>query len=397
MTTKTVSEIAADHALVDRITDIRRDIHANPEMAFEEHRTSALVASFLEDQGIEVHRGLAGTGVVGVLKGAHPGPRRIALRADMDALPITEATGKPYASTKPGTMHACGHDGHTAMLLGAAEVLARDPDFEGEVVFVFQPAEEGKGGARVMIEDGLFDRFPCDAIYGVHNDPKSPLGSFATRVGPMLSAADTWQVVFSGTGGHGGIPFKATDPTAALGAFLTALPNIGARETAGDDPAVLSVGYIDAGSFESPNVIPSRVTVRGTGRSYRPETRDLMESRLTDIADHVAALHRCSAEIDYDRRYPSLINTSDEVALAVQAAEIAVEDAGVTGEGGLVGASEDFAYYLEKIPGAFVTLGNGIDCAFVHTPEFDFDDALIPYGIAYWCSLVAVTLAWSTK
>jgi len=391
----TAETIAADAAFLDRLTTIRRDIHRHPETAFEEARTSDLVAGFLTALGMEIHRGLGKTGVVGALKGKRQGPRRIGLRADMDALFIREATGKPYASSVDGKMHACGHDGHTTMLLGAAEKLAADPDFAGTVHFIFQPAEEGLGGGRVMIEEGLFDRFPCDAIYGVHNGPKMPLGKVVTRPGPMAAAGDTWEVVFEGTGGHGAGPHMGTDPTVAAAHFIVGLSSIISRNVAASETAVLSVGHIQAGDYQSPNIIPAKVVIRGTARSYTPAVRDTLERRLGELANGCAAAQGVTATAIYTRRYPPLINSAEQTALAVKAAQAAVGAENVNGDCPPLPFSEDFSFMLEKVPGAYVAIGNGDgpDAHFVHTPEFDFNDAAIPFGVAYWMNLVAAELA----
>ncbi len=390
----TPETIAEDSAFIARLTEIRQDIHRHPETAFEEVRTSDIVAAFLQELGMEVHRGLGGTGVVGTLKGRKPGQKVIGLRADMDALFIAETTGKPYASQVPGKMHACGHDGHTTMLLGAAEKLAQDPDFAGTVQFIFQPAEEGLGGARVMIEDGLFDLFPCDEVYGVHNDPKQPLGQVKTRPGPFMSAGDTWEVIFEGTGGHGAMPHNATDPTIPAAQFIASLATIISRKVPANDGAIVSVGHIAAGDYNSPNIIPAKVTVRGTARSYRPEVRDTLEQMIGALARGAATPYDVTATLIYTRRYPPLINTPSEVDLAVRAASATVGAHRVQPEAERVGGSEDFSFMLEKVPGAYVMIGNGDgpDAAFVHTPKFDFNDALIPIGVAYWMNVVAESL-----
>lgn len=387
--------IAADTAFVDRLTAIRRDIHHHPETAFEEARTSDLVASFLTGLGLEVHRGLAKTGVVGTLRGKRQEPRCIGLRADMDALFIRENTGRPYASSVEGKMHACGHDGHTTMLLGAAEKLAADPDFAGVVHFIFQPAEEGLGGGRVMIEEGLFERFPCDAVYGVHNGPKVPLGKVITRPGPLAAAGDTWEVVFEGTGGHGAGPHAGTDPTVAAGHFIVGVSSIISRNVAASETAVLSVGHIQAGDYQSPNIIPAKVVIRGTARSYTPAVRDTLERRLGELAAGCAAAQGVTAKLIYTRRYPPLINAAAQTALAVQAAQAAVGAEHVDADCPLLPFSEDFSFMLEKVPGAYVAIGNGDEpgAHFVHTPEYDFNDAAIPFGVAYWLNVVAVELA----
>ncbi|MBM3649180.1 MAG: amidohydrolase, partial [Alphaproteobacteria bacterium] len=278
------------------LTAIRRDIHRHPETAFEEERTAEIVANKLSSWGIEVHRGLATTGVVGTLKGKRPGQKTIGLRADMDALHLQEKNDFAHASVRANKMHACGHDGHTTMLLGAAKHLAAAPDFAGTVHFIFQPAEEGLGGARVMIEEGLFDKFNCDAVYGMHNMPGVATGRFAIRSGAMLASSDSWQVTFKGTGGHGAMPDRGTDPTYVAGQFIVAVQGIIGRNVPPSQTAVLSVGHIAAGSAGSPNVIPSEVLVSGTARSFSPTIRDLLERRLAKLAAGIAQAGDCTAE-----------------------------------------------------------------------------------------------------
>jgi amidohydrolase len=264
---------------------IRRDIHRHPETAFEETRTARIVAEKMRGWGIDVAEGLAKTGVVGTVRGRRPGQRAIALRADLDALHIEEAPGPEHRSTVPGKMHACGHDGHTAMLLGAARYLAERPDFAGLVHFVFQPAEEGLGGGRVMVEEGLFERFPVDAVYGMHNAPSKPVGTFATRKGPFMAASDSWTATFLGTGGHGGAAAHlATDPTIVTAQFIMAIQTIVSRNVKATETAVISVGHVAGGDFNSPSIIPATMAVRGTARSYAPEVRDLLEKRLGELA-----------------------------------------------------------------------------------------------------------------
>src|SRR5258707_6732780 len=280
-------------------TAIRRDIHRHPETAFEEQRTSQIVADKLTSWGIEVHRGLAKTGVVGTLKGKRPGQKTIGLRADMDALHLQEKNDFDYASVNANKMHACGHDGHTTMLLGAAKHLAAEPDFAGTVHLIFQPAEEGLGGARVMIEEGLFDKFPVDAVYGMHNMPGLPVGTFAIRPGAMMAASDSWTTTFKGTGGHGSAPERGTDPTFPAAQMVLAVQGIIGRNVPPRETAVLSVGHIHGGSFGSPNVIPSEVMVRGTSRSYTPAVRDILERRLGEVAAALAQAQGCTADYHY--------------------------------------------------------------------------------------------------
>jgi len=384
----------------ERLAAFRQDLHRHPEMGFQETRTAGLVAARLRELGLAVEEGVAGTGVVATLHGTRPespgsqpeGRRAIALRADMDALPITEATGLPYASAVPGIMHACGHDGHTTMLLAAAEHLARHTDFAGTVHFIFQPAEEGLGGGRRMVEEGLFRRFPVDAVFGLHNEPGLALGRFGLRTGPMLANVDTWSVTFHGTGGHGAVPHRATDPTQPLAAFIGALQGVIGRNLPAGETGVLSVGHIAGGDARAPNVIPAAVHVSGTGRSFRPAVRETMGRRLHELAEALAAAHGCTADVSYRHDYPALVNTAAEVALAARAA-VAVAGADmVDTDYPSITAGEDFAYMLQERPGAFVLVGNGVaaDGSFhhVHTPRYDFNDALLPLGAAYWVSLV---------
>ncbi len=377
---------------------LRRDIHRHPEVGFEEVRTAKLVADTLRGWGVEVSEGIAKTGVVGTVKGKRPGQRAIGLRADLDALNIQEVAGRAYRSEVPGKMHACGHDGHTAMLLGAARYLAENPDFGGTVHFIFQPAEEGLGGGRAMVEEGLFERFPVDAVYGMHNQPGLAVGKFATRVGPFLAASDSWTVTFQGTGGHGGAgAHLATDATIAQAHFVLALQTIVGRNVRAIDTAVISVGHIAAGDFGAPNIMPSEVLVRGTARSHGPEVRDLLQKRLTELAHSLAGAYGCLAKVDYDRRYPPLVNHADQTAVSVAAASALVGAENVDGDAAQLTGSEDFSFMLESRPGGFVMIGNGVepDGSFhnVHTPLYDFNDQILTLGAGYWVSLVRQELA----
>lgn len=377
---------------------IRQDIHAHPELGFEETRTAALVAGKLRSWGIEVTEGIARTGVVGTLRGRLPGNRAIGLRADLDALALTEKTGLPYASTNPGRMHACGHDGHTTMLLGAARYLAANPDFAGTVQFIFQPAEEGLGGGREMVAEGLFERFPVDRVYGMHNEAGRPVGEFVTAPGPYMAAGDTWQVTFVGTGGHGGAaPHLATDPTVPAAHFILAVQSIIGRNVPSKDAAVISVGHLAAGAVGAPNIIPDTVLVKGTARCYAPEIRDLIERRLAEIAAGTAAAHGCRAEPVYTRRYPPLVNDPEATAIAAAAAARVAGTGQVEANGPRHTGSEDFAFMLAARPGAMIMIGNGVKpdgtAHFVHTPHYDFNDEIIPLGVAYWVSLVQAELA----
>jgi amidohydrolase len=393
MTGFTSDLLAGDHA---QLTVIRRDIHRHPETAFEEQRTSQIVADKLTAWGIEVHRGLAKTGVVGTLKGKRPGQKTIGLRADMDALHLQEKNDFDYASSVPNKMHACGHDGHTTMLLGAAKHLAAAPDFAGTVHFIFQPAEEGLGGARVMIEEGLFDKFNCDAVYGMHNMPGIPTGRFAIRSGAMLASSDSWQVTFKGTGGHGAMPDRGTDPTFVAAQFIVAVQGIIGRNVPPSQAAVLSVGHIAGGSAGSPNVIPSEVLISGTARSFSAPVRALLARRLAEVAAGIAQAGGCTAESRYLRRYPSLINAVEQTSLAVEAAALTVGRENVEPNTPPISGAEDFAFMLEKKPGAYIMIGNGGTeeggCHNVHSPLYDFNDAILTTGAAYWVNLVQLEL-----
>jgi hippurate hydrolase len=380
-------------AWLPELTEIRRDIHAHPELGMTEARTAALVARELRALGLEVAEGVGQFGVVASIRGSRPGNRAIGLRADMDALQIPEATGKPYASTRPGIMHACGHDGHTTMLLGAARWLAANRDFGGTVHLIFQPAEEGLGGARAMLADGLFERFPCDAVYGLHNKPTMRQGTFATRKGPALAAADRFEVIFRGTGGHGGsTPHLATDITIVQAHFVLGLQTIVGRNVGALDSAVLSVGSIEGGSPVSSNVMPATLTVTGTSRSYRAATRDLLERRIGELAQGLAAMHGATAEVTYRRGVPATVNHAAQTDLALAAAARLVDAADIDGEMVPVTGAEDFSFMLEARPGNFMFIGagNGPDGTSpnLHTPHFDFNDAIIPLGVAYWASVV---------
>lgn len=381
--TRIEAELKAD---LPELVAIRQDIHRNPEYGFREVRTSALVARFLRECGIEVTEGIGGTGVIGTLRG-RPGNRAIALRADMDALAINEATGLDYASQNEGLMHACGHDGHTTMLLGAARILARNPDFTGTVHFIFQPAEEGLGGAPAMLRDGLFETFPVDAVFGLHNKPGLPAGSFNTTPGPMLAAGDTFTVRFGGQGGHGGSgPHLSIDPTLAMAQFVNNLQTIIGRNVWAMDQAVVSVGHVSGGHYDSPNVIPASVVVRGTARSFSAPTRDLIERRLRELAAAAAAAFGTSLDINYERLFSPMVNDGDVTRRCLlTAARVAGAD-NVNGSVPRGMGSEDFAFMLEQVPGCFVFLGAG-DGPALHSDHYDFNDLVLPQGVRYWVRL----------
>jgi hippurate hydrolase len=394
--------IADLKAYEPELIEIRRDIHKHPEVGFEETRTAALVADRLRGWGLEVTEGVARTGVVATLKGRMPGQRAIGLRADLDALHIQEVPGRPHGSIVPGKMHACGHDGHTAMLMGAARYLAEHQDeFGGTVAFIFQPAEEGLGGGREMVDEGLFDRFPVDAVYGMHNMPGVPAGEFRTRTGAFLAASDSWKVVFNGTGGHGGAgAHLATDATLPLAHFIMALQTIVSRNVAAADTAVVSVGSVAGGNEASSNIIPAQVSISGTARSYKPKVRDLMEKRLTELAHAQAAAFGCSAEVIYNRRYPPLVTHAEPTAVSIAAASELVGTANVETDCQPFTGSEDFSFMLEARPGGFIMIGNGTaadgSTHHVHTPDYDFNDEILTLGSAYWIQLVRKELGAAT-
>ena len=386
------SILAEIQTYADDLIAIRRDIHMHPETRFEEVRTAALVAEKLRGWGLDVTERVGVTGVVGTLRGSRPGQRAIGLRADMDALFIEEANGFDHRSRVPGKMHACGHDGHTAMLLGAARYLSAHRDFAGTVQFIFQPAEEAATGAKAMISDGLFERFPVDAVYGLHNSPGIAVGAIATRPGPILAGADLWGVTFRGTGGHGGAaPHLATDVTVVLGHFLLAVHTILPRNLHPTEPAAVSVGHVSGGAFNSPNVMPSEVVVRGTARFFRPEAQATIRQRLAELARSLAEAHGCTASSIYEPLCPPTLNAAEKVQVAMAAAAALVGEAKV-GDVPLSTGGEDFAFMLQEKPGAFMRIGNGMnaDGSFhnVHTPHYDFNDDALALGSAYWASLV---------
>jgi len=379
------------------LTTLRQDIHAHPELGMEETRTAALVSGKLREWGIEVTEGVGKTGVVGTIRGKRAGNRSIGLRADMDALAIVEQTGLPYASQNPGKMHACGHDGHTTMLLGAARYLAEHPDFAGTVQLIFQPAEEGRGGAVAMLNDGLFERFPCESIYGMHNGPGMAEGHFYTCDGPMLAASGGFRATFQGNGGHGGSsPHLAADITVALAQYVMALQTIVSRNVAPADTAVVSVGHIEAGDMQSLNVMPATAFVGGTVRCFNAKVREVLERRIVELAHAMAGANGCVVDASVRWGTPTLVNDPEQVKVAVKAAQAVVPEGDIDSRIAPITGGEDFAFMMEQRPGAFVFLGNGTapDGSFhtVHTPKYDFNDAIIPLGSAYWVSLVNTQL-----
>ena len=375
-------------ARVGEFIQLRRDIHRHPELAFEEHRTAELVASKLESWGYQVHRGLGGTGVVGTLKRG-TSTRSLGLRADMDALPIQEASGAEWSSTKPGLMHACGHDGHTAMLLAAAHELALNCDFDGVLHLIFQPAEEGGGGALRMMQDGLFELFPCDAIFAMHNMPGVPVGQFVFRSGSAMASSDYVTIRVNGTGGHGGMPHRAADSLVAAASIVMALQTVVSRNVDPLHTAVVTVGSIQAGKAN--NVIPASATLELSVRALDPGVRKLLEQRIKAIATSQAESFGCKAEVDWKEGYCVLVNSENETNFARQVALDLVGAERVVLNGPPLTGSEDFAFMLEKVPGSYLLIGNGdgdsAGACMVHNPGYDFNDDNIATGSDYWIHL----------
>jgi hippurate hydrolase len=376
------------------LREIRHHIHHHPELAYEEHETAALVAHKLEQWGWQATRGVGGTGVVGTLR-VGDGARSIGIRADMDALPIVEATGLPYASGTHGKMHACGHDGHTTMLLGAAQQLAKTRNFRGTVHLYFQPAEEHgvDSGAKKMIDDGLFERFPCDAVFGMHNHPGAAPGVFLTRRGPFMSAGDKAIIKIEGVGGHAARPHLTVDPVVVAASIVMALQTIVARNVDPSQPAVVTVGSMHAGTAN--NVIPSGARLELSVRSFSPDVRALLKRRIVELAETQAASYGATADVEYIEGYPVVVNTDAETDFAAQVARELVGDAHVVEQADLLMGSEDFAFMLQQRPGSFVRLGNGEgeDGCMVHNPKYDFNDRNLPIGAAFWTRLVERYLA----
>ena len=371
--------------LLPEITEWRRDIHANPEILFDTHRTSALVAEKLKDFGCdEIVTGIGRTGVVGIIKGkSNSSGRTIGLRADMDALPIHEETGVEYASKTPGAMHACGHDGHTAMLLGAAKYLAETRNFDGTVAVIFQPAEEGGGGGKEMVDDGMMERWNIEEVYGMHNWPGVPTGSFAIRSGPFFAATDIFEIKVNGRGGHAAKPHETVDSTVLASHMVLALQTIASRNADPVKSIVVSVTSFETSSTAF-NVIPDRVTLRGTVRTLDPEIRDLAEERMTAIVEGTATMFGGSATLDYTRNYPVMVNSDEQTEFA---AEVARAVSGDCAEAPLVMGGEDFAFMSNARPGAYILVGNG-DTAHVHHPKYNFNDEAIPAGCSWWAEIV---------
>ena len=371
--------------LLPEITAWRRDLHQHPEILFETHRTSAIVAQKLTEFGCDIiETGIGRTGVVGVIKGkSDTAGKVIGLRADMDALPIVEATGLNYASKTIGAMHACGHDGHTAMLLGAAKYLSETRNFDGTVVVIFQPAEEGGGGGREMCEDGMMDKFGIQEVYGMHNWPGMPVGSFSIRPGPFFAATDQFEITVLGKGGHAAKPQETVDSIVVAAHTVTALQSIASRNADPVDQVVVSVTSIESSS-NAFNVIAQQTHLKGTVRTMSKDMRALAESRLTSIATHVSETFDAVAEIKYYHGYPCMVNHDPQTEFA---ASVAVQVSGVCHDAPLIMGGEDFAYMLEERPGAYILVGNG-DSASVHHPAYNFNDEAIPAGCSWWAGIV---------
>jgi len=379
-----------DH--LDELSEIRRDIHAHPELGFTEVRTGDLVAQKLAEYGCEVHRGLAATGVVGTIRRGNS-LRAIGLRADMDCLPMQELNEFPHRSRHDGQMHACGHDGHTTMLLGAARYLAATRNFEGTVHFIFQPGEEGYGGGRVMVEEGLFDKFPCDAVFAMHNKPGIPIGHMATKAGPMLAATDRFDIRVRARGGHAAYPHLGTDPFVIGAHIVLALQTIPSRNVDPVEAALISLGFIRGGSAY--NVIPDELHIGGTVRTFRAQVQDLVERRIGEVAKGAAALHGATADLEYRRGYPPTINHAAEAAFAAGVAAEICGEAQVERNVAPSLGGEDFSYMLQARPGAMVWLGNGPGegGCHLHNSRYDFNDSAIPVGVSFFARLAERFLA----
>jgi len=392
---KVIDSIATQAA---SLASIRRDIHAHPELCFEELRTADLVASKLTEWGIPIHRGLGTTGVVGIVKNG-TSSRAIGLRADMDALPMQELNTFAHASTQPGKMHACGHDGHTAMLLAAAQHLAKDRDFDGTVYLIFQPAEEGGGGAREMIKDGLFEQFPMDAVFGMHNWPGAGVGQFAVSPGAVMASSNEFKITLRGKGGHGAMPHNAIDPVPVACQLVQAFQTIISRNIKPIDAGVISVTMIHAG--EATNVIPNTCELQGTVRTFSLAVLDLIEQRMKQITDHICAAFAMTCDFEFERNYPPTINSAFEAEFARRVMASIVGADKVTAQEPTMGA-EDFSFMLQAKPGCYAFIANGDGThrdmghgggpCMLHNASYDFNDELIPLGATYWVRLVQAWL-----
>jgi amidohydrolase len=389
--TSPVERIRSFHG---ELRELRRDIHAHPELAFQESRTSSIVAERLKGWGIEVHTGIAKTGVVGVIQGHKSNGKAIGLRADMDCLPIHEANSFEYRSKSEGRMHACGHDGHTAMLLGTARYLAETRNFDGTAYLIFQPAEERDGGGQVMVKEGLFERFPASAVYAVHNYPGLPAGTIAVRSGPVMAATDEVEITVRGKGGHAAFPHLAVDPVVVAAHVISALQTVASRNLDPVDAVVVSLCSMQTSQLGAFNVIPDSVRMLGTVRSFKPQTRDMAERRVREIAAKVAEAFGASAEIRYTRGYPATVNSPAEARFAARVGERLFGKESVLTEFDPVMGGEDFSYMLLERPGAYVFLGQGggPGACFLHNARYDFNDEVIPLGAGYLAALVEEAL-----
>ena len=366
------------------LTDIRHDLHAHPELGLEEVRTADLVARKLAEWGIEVHRGVGVTGVVGVLRNGN-GHGRVGLRADMDALPMAEASGLPYASTVPGKMHACGHDGHTTMLLGAAKYLAETRNFDGTVNFIFQPAEEGLGGAKAMLDDGLFARFPCDSVFGMHNWPGMPVGKFATSFGPRMAGGGFFEITIEGRGAHGAMPHQSVDPVMIAFQLGSSIQSIVSRNLNPRDSAVISITRLSAG--DAFNVIPERVTMGGTARGFTREVLTMIEDNMRRLTETIPAAFGAKGTLKFDLLFAPTVNDAEEARVIADAAADVNGEENVDRDAAPVSGSEDFSFMMEAVPGAHIFIGNGKTAA-VHNDHYDFNDEAIPHGVALYGRIV---------
>ena len=377
--------------LQNEVTEWRRHLHTKPELLFAVENTAAFVENKLREFGVDqIVTGLGRTGVVGLIKGKLGEGRTIGLRADMDALPMTETSGKPWASTVPGKMHACGHDGHTAMLLGAAKYLAETRNFKGAVAVIFQPAEEGGGGGNEMVKDGMMERFAIEEVYGMHNMPGMPLGRFGTRVGPIMASTDEFTITIDGRGGHAAQPHKTVDPIVIGSQIVNALQTIASRTVDPLASVVVSVTKFNAGFAH--NIIPEQAVLAGTVRTLRPEVRDLAEARIKQISESLASAYGARVTISYGRNYPVTVNHRDETGHALAAASDIAGESKVSADLDPMMGGEDFSYMLLARPGAFIFIGNG-DTAGLHNPAYDFNDEAIPHGVSYWVKLAEMRLA----
>lgn len=370
----------------------RRDFHAHPEIAFEEHRTAQIVAEKLESFGIEVETGLAGTGVVGTLKKG-TGNRSIGLRADLDALLINEANDFEHKSKTPGKMHACGHDGHTTMLLGAAKYLAEKGDFDGTITFIFQPAEENEGGGKVMIDDGLFDKYPVESVFGMHNIPGMPVGTFAMKSGPIMASFDIFNLKIIGKGGHAAMPHTAIDPIIIGTKIVDAYQSIVSRYIDPQEPVVLSVTQFHGG--DAYNVIPNEIEMKGTVRCFSSKVQESIENQMEQITSSICSAYGADYELGYERRYPATINTADEVTISEKVAKNISGDEMVHTSPTPSMGSEDFAFMLQERPGSYIWIGNGDGegSCMLHNPGYDFNDEILPIGATYWVNMAEEILS----